>query len=161
MIHLIRFCRPDKLQESLKEIYSRLKQVSTSHFKAIALELKNVDPHQYQKAFGGGVEEFVEAVQFYKYIETGNVMSFDELKNEYFEFSVKKSENAEDTEEEEKLILLFTIVDFILGLADFTGELMRKNVNSITCGQLDECYKTLQLCREIQVGFMSRCFLIV
>jgi hypothetical protein len=46
-------------------------------------------------------------------------------------------------------------VDYILGVADLTGELMRKCINNLGSGNVEGCYHTCTFVREIYGGFLS------
>ena len=45
--------------------------------------------------------------------------------------------------------------EYVLGLADLTGELMRRCISSVSSGQLDECWRLCGLLRTIHEGFVN------
>lgn len=47
-------------------------------------------------------------------------------------------------------------IEFILGLADLSGELMRKCINSLGSGNIDDCFHTCNFVREMYKGFLSK-----
>ena len=45
--------------------------------------------------------------------------------------------------------------EYVLGLADLTGELMRRCISLVSSGQLDECWRLCALLRTIHEGFVN------
>ena len=45
--------------------------------------------------------------------------------------------------------------EYVLGLADLTGELMRRCISLVSSGQLDECWRLCALLRSIHEGFVN------
>ena len=54
-----------------------------------------------------------------------------------------------------QLCLLLPYHEYVLGLADLTGELMRRCISSVSSGQLDECWRLCGLLRTIHEGFVN------
>lgn len=50
------------------------------------------------------------------------------------------------------LTVLVTLAEYILGIADFTGELMRLAINSVAAGKLDMPHKVCAMLRSIGSG---------
>lgn len=123
------------------------------HFKSIALDLEKSDPYLFQRAYSAALQEFIEAALFYNYVKSGVIQSYADMQKIYFEYEMANSAQVDDGTR--IVTLLFPMMDFILGLADFTGELMRKSINSLSSGQHVECFKTCEVVRNIQIGFMS------
>ena len=46
-------------------------------------------------------------------------------------------------------------MDYILGIADLTGELMRKCINNLGSGNIEGCYQTCTFVRQIYSAFLS------
>lgn len=123
------------------------------HFKAIALELENMDPYPYTRGYTCGLQEFIEALTFYQYLTKGTIDPYEET-NKMFQFELPISEEPDS--EVKQISCLFPQVDFFQGIADFTGELMRRSINNLSSGNIDDCFKSCQFAREIQVGFLSK-----
>lgn len=51
--------------------------------------------------------------------------------------------------------LLFNMSDYILGIADFTGELMRRCINTLSSGNVDDCFKLCNYVKYINSGFLG------
>ncbi|CAH0550347.1 unnamed protein product [Brassicogethes aeneus] len=129
----------------LNEAQERLNALINTHFKSIALELKGHDSYLYTRAYTSGVQEFIEAYTFYQFILSENIgdwKSFDAL------FKYSDEENGEFS-------LLFTQNDYILGLGDLTGELMRRCINTLGVGNTSECFKLCNYVKAINTGFIG------
>ncbi|KAL8185900.1 UNVERIFIED_CONTAM: hypothetical protein K2H54_059630, partial [Gekko kuhli] len=105
------------------------------------------------------LQEYVEAVSFQYFIKTRTLVSIEEI-NKQLIFK------AEDNEEETKVPasdclntqshiwnLKVTPVDYLLGVADLTGELMRMCINSVGNGDIDTPFELSQFLRQIYDGF--------
>eukprot|EP00051_Salpingoeca_urceolata_P015049 m.192790 g.192790 ORF g.192790 m.192790 type:complete len:272 (+) comp18275_c0_seq1:1781-2596(+) len=83
-------------------------------FAKMASELSGVDPNVYARAVSPGVQEFVEAATFCEFIATGQLASLEQINSdigaEGFSVSVR---------------------DYLLGVTDLTGELMRLCITSV------------------------------
>lgn len=107
--------------------------------------MKGQDHYQFLRAYTAGVQEFIEAMLFYQYIKDDTIDQWHVI-NDKFTY---KSEEGDDYS------FLFPQMEFILGLADFTGELMRKCINSIGSGQVETCFKICGFVKFILSGFMG------
>lgn len=123
-------------------------------FKAIALELDGLDAYLYLRAYTSGLQEFVEALTFCSYLKTGNIQKFEEI-NKMFQYNIEETPDEENTTTSKTISLLFPYTEFILGLADFTGELMRKCINNLGDGNIDDCFKICNYVKYILVGFLG------
>ncbi|XP_044263663.1 translin-associated protein X [Tribolium madens] len=133
-----------KRQAVLDEACKRLKTITDENFKTIASLLKDFDSYQYQKAYTSGLQEFIEALVFYQFLHSNKI--------ETWEFINKSFQYEQDGE---KFCLLFPQVDFVLGIADFTGELMRRCINNLGVGNVSDCFKTCNFVKDIYSGFLG------
>ena len=153
----------------------------------IALELVGEDPRKHHRAYSIGIQEFIEAISYYKYLKTGRLISLDEVQA-YVTFQPRKGKEVELNEEEKedvekdsckdvpesevitimdiktatstadvsdlkKIALPLSASDFILGLADLTGELMRLCINSIGSGNRELPFTLVPFFRALFCGF--------
>lgn len=58
------------------------------------------------------------------------------------------------------LELLYPHVDYVLGMADFTGELMRMCINGLGSGKLEQCFKLCNYVKDLLIGYLSKCTLV-
>ena len=89
--------------------------------KAVEPDLQGINAHRYQRQITGGIQEYMEAVLFQHYLESGKVMSHGEAAK-----AIPSNVQLIDT-------------DYVLGLFDMTGELMRFAITYLaTNGSLPE-----------------------
>ena len=95
------------------------------NFRKVAPDLQGINFFRYQRNISGGTQEWMEAVSFQHYLETQRLITLNEA-----------------TKELQALIgpgidLIITPADYILGLFDMTGELMRFAITAMaTLGAL-------------------------
>ncbi|XP_030604154.1 translin-associated protein X [Archocentrus centrarchus] len=123
----------------------------------IAEELRGEDIYQFHRAFTPGIQEYVEAVSFLHYIRHRNLISLEEI-NARLVFM--KTEKADPKGSAEAMplgaqVLTFQVTpsDYLLGVADLTGELMRMCISSVGNGDIDTPFQLSQFLRQIHDGF--------
>jgi hypothetical protein len=100
-------------------------EIINKQYKGIAAELQGLNAHRYAYNITGGNQEFMEALSFQHYLETQTVISYDEAKSRIGTLSGEAG------------AVSLTPEDYILGICDMTGELMRFSVTSMaTHGKL-------------------------
>ncbi|KAL9630819.1 MAG: hypothetical protein Q9204_004531 [Flavoplaca sp. TL-2023a] len=82
-------------------------------FTSIAPDLQGINSWRYQKQISGGCQEFVEAISFHHYLETQTLIT-------HAEAQALIPDGVE-----------LTADDYVLGLFDLTGELMRFAITNI------------------------------
>jgi len=105
-------------------------------------ELQNEDIYRFHRAFSPGVQEFVEAISLLNYLENSYVISYEEVAAMYFDF-------GEDS------INFLTQMDYMLGIADLTGELMRMAINAVGNGDFDLVTEICLTLQDIYSNFSS------
>lgn len=138
--------KKSKQESVLCEADLRLQNVAQNHFKAISRELENQDPYLYLKAYRNGLEEYIEAVTFYQYLSSGNMKNWLELGKALTYTSSEKSKFIQ---------ILITPFEYILGISDLTGELMRQCINNLATGDSASCYETCNFVRNMYKGFLG------
>ena len=76
-------------------------------FKSAEADLQDINAYRYQRQISSGIQEFMEAVLFQHYLETGQLMTYEEA---------AKMIPAD---------VMLTEDDYILGIFDMTGEVMK------------------------------------
>ncbi|XP_046848647.1 translin-associated protein X-like [Xenia sp. Carnegie-2017] len=216
VIFLLHRCTEEESREKLlAEAMEKIGEVKRI-FEKIALELRNEDSFQFQKAYSPGLQEFIEAYGFWYFLKHGRVVSLEEVryqlsfKNKYEEaglikltstndklttgeqnynssvaepttkkvcsFTPPVEEDLEISSPSDKLIVVsphdedcinvdegiavivpstdqITVLrspaDYILGICDLTGELMRLAINSIGQGNIKSIWKICKVLRQI------------
>ncbi|XP_034083361.1 translin-associated protein X [Gymnodraco acuticeps] len=123
----------------------------------IAEELRGEDIFQFHRAFTGGIQEYVEAASFLHYIRHRSLISLEEI-NARLVFMKSEKEDSEgpaDTLQPGGQVLTFQVSpsDYLLGVADLTGELMRMCISSVGNGDIDTPFQLSQFLRQIHDGF--------
>lgn len=166
----------------LQEAEDKLRADVLPRLKSIALEMKGLDPHLHHYAYAPGVEEFIEALTYLEYLKTCRLISPEEIVRDYLTFEVEPAPSTKqdgkgtaesnasnipeapevekkDSEKEEAKaeVIQFPLdpLDFVLGVADLTGELMRLGINSIGCGEHSWPFDLLPFMRALYCGFHS------
>ena len=124
----------------LSEADNKLQDVSKLLCK-VAEELVNEDPTRYRTAYTIGVQEYIEALSFYHYWKEGTVLSYPAAQG-YMTFHDDK-------------VLLLSPFDYLLGLTDLTGELMRVAVSSVGTGSWDTPQLVVKFVRQLYVGLIT------
>lgn len=130
----------------LQEATQRLDKLCTQNFSVIAKELKGRDLYQYLRAFSAGVQEFIEAYTFCEFLQDKDLSDWQQV-NERFRFKDEETSEA----------FTFDLIpsEFILGLADLTGEVMRNCINSLGSGDTDNCVKTCKFLQGMYAKYLT------
>lgn len=146
------------MEEILTESESKLDGVRQKILQ-VAQELSGEDMHQFHRAVTTGLQEYVEAVSFQHFIKTRSLISMEEINKQLTftaEDSGKESKTPPAEGQEKQLVtwrLKLTPVDYLLGVADLTGELMRMCINSVGNGDIDTPFEVSQFLRQVYDGF--------
>ncbi|KAI8492065.1 hypothetical protein Bbelb_304380 [Branchiostoma belcheri] len=122
----------------------------------IALELQGEDLYQYIRAFSPGLQEYIEAVAFHHYCLGKGLVSLTQVQTD-LEFPATEKPTTEDGEcpSHPAVTLYVPPIEYMLGIADFTGELMRLCITSVSSGDMDLPFQLCQFMREVYHGFSS------
>jgi predicted translin family RNA/ssDNA-binding protein len=94
------------ISKQITPMYGTIKE----RFEGVADDLRGMNAYRYQSNISGGVQEYMEAVLFHHYLETQRLLTHPEAES-------KMPGGVMLTEE-----------DYLLGVFDMTGELMRFSV---------------------------------
>ena len=112
------------------------------------------------RAYSAGLQEWIEALSFYHFLRNNKIISYEEVSMQLqFEESNLSNTNVnaensshaptdQDTESKEEpteesenqtgpLSVTIPQSEFILGIADLTGELMRNAINALGAGNME------------------------
>lgn len=165
--------RKPSFQTTLAEAEKRLYHLCTNQFSSIAKELQDFDQYQYGRAYSAGLQEFIEAYTYYEYVkgDVEDTLTWDKLQKQ-LTYSAKNDKPPADnttTEtslgDDEKLSVDGTVetipkefyclvqpIEFMLGLADIGGEIMRRCINSLGNGDVETCFKICQYMQLLYSG---------
>jgi len=108
----------------------------------IANELEKEEYWRYHRAFSPGLQEFVEAVTFMRYLKDDTLLDVATLHKMLGNAAKKPLGNFH-----------VSLFDYLMGVADLTGELMRFSTTSVSAGDVDTCYKIMDIMKGIHEGF--------
>ncbi|XP_071443944.1 translin-associated protein X isoform X2 [Hetaerina americana] len=159
--------KESKKAAALSEAEARLANLISTHFKNIAKELEGEDPYQFVRAYYPALQEYVEATTFYQYLMDSTLCHWKDIQKKLIYSVTAEKKCDEDAEGEEltvegdltlkeaELVALLPPIDYVMGVADLTGELMRKCINSLGSGDISICHQTCSFVREIYRGFLG------
>ncbi|XP_035755582.1 translin-associated protein X [Egretta garzetta] len=154
---LHRFTSAPNGEEILNESEVKLDAVRRK-IKQVAQELIGEDMYQFHRAISPGLQEYVEAVSFQYFIKTRSLISVEEINKQLIftaedrEETTNMTSNSHD-KQPHTWSLKVTPVDYLLGVADLTGELMRLCISSVGNGDIDTPFELSQFLRQIYDGF--------
>lgn len=133
--------------EALKDTEMKFATIS-GILKEMAAEIAagNEDPFRYQAAYSQGVQEFIEALSYWMFCRTGKLLTTAQAES-WFTFVV-------DGEKSNSIRLPLHPTDFILGIADLTGELMRACTDAVTRGNRALPFTLLPFMRALYSEFL-------
>lgn len=128
----------DNKDEVLGKAEKDLKAVTDQHLARLLKELNGTDFWKLRRAFSPGVQEFIEAATFCRFCKTGTLLKLEELNAGLLSLGDPSIEP-----------LQINILDYLLGLADLTGELMRLAMGRISEGELEFARNICEFVRDI------------
>jgi hypothetical protein len=106
---------PPKIASETQERYAAIQK----QFAAIALDLAGINAWRYQRQISGGIQEYMEAISFEHYLRHQSLITIEE--------AAKSLQGG----------IELTGDDYVLGLFDLVGELMRFAITTMaTTGSL-------------------------
>ncbi|XP_070568068.1 translin-associated protein X-like [Ptychodera flava] len=181
IIFLLHRIHSGSKEDILDEAETKIKEINDKYFRKISSELHGEDPYQYLRAFSAGLQEYIEAVSFCFYLKHGDLIGLEEVqRNLNFFVDVPAETETKCKEEEPKTAdaeeasngdecqieqpkktqcLEATVhvppTEFILGIADLTGELMRYCINCIGNGNTSSPFGLVTFMRDLYQGYQS------
>lgn len=134
---------------------ARLDSVAQKLFRNIATELDGQDAYQFHRAYRAGLEEYIEALTFYEYLQDGGMQDWTTLERALTYRTTSSPTDSPEQSTCKAMQVMITPTDYILGIADLTGELMRKCINNLAIGDVSSCYQTCNFVRKIYIAFLG------
>ncbi|KAF3431627.1 hypothetical protein FNV43_RR26358 [Rhamnella rubrinervis] len=125
-------------EEVLEKAEKDLTAVTAQYMSRLVKELQGSDFWKLRRAYSPGVQEYVEAATFCKFCQTGTLLHLEEINANLLPLSDPSIEP-----------LQINVLDYLLGLADLTGELMRLAIGRISDGELEYAEKICKFVRDI------------
>nr|XP_043612969.1 translin-associated protein X [Erigeron canadensis] len=125
-------------EEVLEKAEKDLSAVKDQYIARLVNELQGSDYWKLRRAYSPGIQEYIEAATLCKFCTTGALLNLEEINAILLPLSDPSLEPFQ-----------INILDYILGLADLTGELMRLAIGRISDGELAYAEKICRFVREI------------
>ncbi|XP_050681075.1 translin-associated protein X [Leptidea sinapis] len=138
----------ESTEKVLKEANERLHKLINGPLSSIGLELENCPAYLHSRAVTAGFQEFIEARTLFSFMESKSIVTWLDVQKE-----LTYVVNEEETDR--TVVTMLPQVDYMLGLADLTGELMRRAINSISSGESEECFDSCQAVRVLYTGYLG------
>ncbi|XP_041351318.1 translin-associated protein X-like isoform X2 [Gigantopelta aegis] len=136
----------DTPQTVHSEAMEKIKEIQEQKFLKIAKELEGEDPYMFIRAYSPGLQEYIEAVSFYHFLKEGSLVGLNQVENDLM-FNSTESPTVSQ--------VYVPPVEYMLGIADLTGELMRLTINSVGAGDLETPFKVRDFMQIIHEAFQS------
>ncbi|KAL2612456.1 hypothetical protein R1flu_024148 [Riccia fluitans] len=127
---------------TLEQAQRDLNAVRSNQVTRLAREMQGNDYWKFRRAFSPGMQEFVEAAATVEFAKTGRLLTLAELNRSFLHIKDAANKPFE-----------VSIPDYILGVGDLTGELMRLAVSGIAAGQPEAAISVCNLIRGLYEGF--------
>ncbi|KAH8549594.1 Translin [Umbelopsis sp. PMI_123] len=108
--------------------------------RKVSNEVNGSDYYRYLKSVSPGIEEYIEAAAFFEYLEHSKLLTMQVLRDQLLSAGLGES-------------FIITDEDYLNGIGDLTGELMRYAINSIGAGHHDTAISVCHFMQEIYKEF--------
>ncbi|KAH9825632.1 Translin-associated protein X [Teratosphaeria destructans] len=137
---------PGHVQKGNKQYYDKISE----QLGAVVRDLQGLNTYRYARQISGGCQEWMESASFQHYLEYGEIISYEDAVKQLRSISKPTPKpqdtqpdlpipdtNAYDPPQLEDIGVDLTPEDYILGIYDMTGELMRFAITTMaTSGAL-------------------------
>jgi len=103
----------------------------STQLSSVAPELQGLNAYRYSRQISGGCQEWMEAASFQHYLETARLMGYEEARS-----LIREIGKAVDEDSGEEVGVELSPEDYVLGIYDMTGELMRFAITAMAMGGL-------------------------
>ncbi|TVU22571.1 hypothetical protein EJB05_32281 [Eragrostis curvula] len=125
-------------EEVLSKAENDLATVVNQYIGKLVKELHGTDFWKLRRAYTFGVQEYVEAATFCRFCKTGTLLSLTEINESLLALSDKSVDP-----------LQINVLDYVLGVADLSGELMRLAIGCISDGEVEYAKNICSFVRDI------------
>nr|CAD1829114.1 unnamed protein product [Ananas comosus var. bracteatus] len=125
-------------EEVLSKAENDLASVTDRYMSRLVKELQGTDFWKLRRAYTFAVQEYVEAATFCRFCKTGTLLNLAEINASLLALSDKDVEP-----------LQINVLDYLLGVADLTGELMRLAIGRISDGEVEYAEQICKFVRDI------------
>ncbi|XP_052767316.1 translin-associated protein X-like [Mya arenaria] len=155
----------------LEQAESKLVELEGSKFKQVAKEIQGTDPFMFLRAYSAGLQEYIEALTFLFFLKNNHLISLedvqkrltftdtppvDDSQSEGASQAPVETDSTADQSNPSELKALTVWVptsEYVLGIADLTGEMMRRAINSVGDGDLTRPFEICTFLQEMESGY--------
>eukprot|EP01134_Creolimax_fragrantissima_P000527 CFRG0527T1 len=159
-LHRVTQCKTDEEKNRIvAEARDKLKDVRTLIGKGLATDLQSSGSRcLFAKQYSPGLQEYVEASSLYYYLQDSTLVSITTLREE-LKFSSSRvngegGQNMSDNGDSQTYIPI-SISDYLLGIADLSGELMRLSINYLGVGNRTAPFTIMEFLRGMLDAYES------
>ncbi|KAK6999831.1 translin-associated protein X [Biomphalaria glabrata] len=191
----------EESEKVFAEAKDKILDLNRTKFLELAHELHGQDPYQFVRAYSPGLQEYIEAVTFYHYLHSEELIGLERIQADLIylvkaqdapglssdleltlgtnsseclsvkTLAIESNTNAESSEKDttdqnsttnengvsETTAILVPVPpsEYLLGIGDFTGELMRMAINSVGAGDLEKPSVVSNMMRLIHDAFTT------
>ncbi|TPX31932.1 hypothetical protein SmJEL517_g04846 [Synchytrium microbalum] len=139
LIFLLHRCNIRTRDSVLEEAKAKQQEI-IQLLRRVSVDLTGSDFYRHKFAVQPGLEEYIEAVSFLVYLESGELVKREDI-------------NAQLVDEHGTPFLQITEEDYLLGITDLTGELMRLAINGLVSGSPSTALQVCQFLRQLKADF--------
>lgn len=88
-------------------------------------------------------------------MEMGQIITYGEVQKE-LTYTILTPVEGQDEPLCRTVVTLLPQNEYMLGISDLTGELMRRAINSISSGDSEDCVFSGQVVRNLYTGFLGK-----
>ncbi|KAK4051296.1 hypothetical protein OIO90_004777 [Microbotryomycetes sp. JL221] len=115
----------------VQEVESKMKDLKAM-FARVQPELEGENFWRYERSISPGIQEYLEAVIFYNYLINHKIMSLGESQDSLAGSQVPQTgDQSPPAAAETRPLVNITVSDYLGGVADVTGEMMRLAIGSV------------------------------
>ncbi|KAH9295345.1 hypothetical protein KI387_038933, partial [Taxus chinensis] len=130
----------DDKETVLKQAEKDLSAVTRQHLSRITKELQGNDDNAWKlrRAFSPGIQEYVEAATVLEFCKSGKLLTLADLNSDISKLSDLSTSQFK-----------INILDYLLGIGDLTGELMRLAISRVAGGEVETAKSICNFVRDL------------
>ena len=134
----------DNSMSILREAENHFETIIESYWKLIDEKLLEVSSfYRYHRSFSIGMQEYIEAYCFWYFLKTGHLCDQRLLEHRFQEANLTH--------------LRITLEDYVAGIADMSGEIMRRANSVLSPAHLQDVLKMVEFLHQLEDGLYEVC----
>lgn len=104
-----------------------------------------------------GLQEYIEALSLHHYLKHRKLVELDYVEKQlsFSKSTANSDQKDEETKDSDIICVHIPPIEYLLGVADLTGEVMRLAVNSVGAGNLKTPFEVCKFLRTMLSGFSA------